>query len=95
MSALERGAERVAAIRARLAAALAPLSLDVWDDSARHVGHEGARDGRGHFRVRVVSAAFAGQLSLARHRLVYAALGEMMQTDIHALAIEARAPNES
>lgn len=95
MSALERGAERVEAIRARLAAALAPLSLDVWDDSARHVGHEGARDGRGHFRVRVVSAAFAGQLPLARHRLVYAALGEMMQTDIHALAIEARAPNES
>ncbi len=95
MSAAERGAQRVAAIRARLAAALAPTSLDVWDDSARHAGHEGARDGRGHFRVRVVSAAFAGQLPLARHRLVYAALGEMMQTDIHALAIEARAPNES
>ncbi len=84
---------RVAAIRERLAV-LAPLELDVEDESHRHVGHAGARDGRGHFRVRIVSTAFDGLAPLARHRAVYAALGEMMQTDIHALAIDARAPGE-
>ena len=85
---------RVAAIRERLATTLAPLELDVEDESHRHVGHAGARDGRGHFRVRLVSAAFDGLAPLARHRAVYAALGDMMQTDIHALAIDARAPGE-
>ncbi|MBO9663969.1 BolA family protein [Dokdonella sp.] len=85
---------RVEQIRTRLDAALAPSALEVEDESHRHVGHPGARDGRGHFRVRVVSAAFRGQSSLARHRAIYAALGEMMQTDIHALAIDARAPEE-
>jgi BolA protein len=82
------------AIRQRLGAALAPQELVVEDESHRHAGHAGARDGRGHFRVRIVSAAFRGQLPLARHRAVYAALGELMQTDIHALAIDARAPEE-
>ena len=85
---------RVDGIRERLTAALAPLELAIEDESHRHAGHAGARDGRGHFRVRVVSAAFRGQLPLARHRAVYAALGELMQTDIHALAIDARAPEE-
>ena len=84
---------RLAAIRERLAA-LAPVELDVEDESHRHVGHAGARDGRGHFRVRIVSGAFEGLAPLARHRAVYAALGDMMQTDIHALAIDARAPGE-
>jgi len=84
--------QRVEAIRARLEAALAPLALEVFDDSHRHIGHEGARDGRGHFRVRVVSAAFVGLTPVARHRAIYAALGELMQTDIHALAIEAATP---
>ena len=82
-------AERIEAIRQRLLAALAPSELEVIDDSAKHAGHVGARDGRGHFRVRIVSAAFAGMGPLARHRAVYDALGELMQTDIHALAIEA------
>jgi BolA protein len=86
---------RVDAIRARLAAALAPEQLEVADDSHRHVGHAGARDGRGHFRVRVVSASFRGQSPLARHRAVFAALGDLMQTDIHALAIDARTPEET
>jgi BolA protein len=81
-------------IRACLTNALAPLELVVEDESHRHAGHAGARDGRGHFRVRVVSAAFRGQAPLARHRAVYAALGELMQTDIHALAIDARTPEE-
>lgn len=85
---------RVAQIRARLEAALAPSALEVEDDSHRHAGHAGARDGRGHFHVRIVSQAFRGQPALARHRAVYAALGELMQTDIHALAIDARAPEE-
>ncbi|WP_017917738.1 BolA family protein [Xanthomonas sp. SHU 308] len=86
------GAERVARIRAALEAAFAPQALEVEDDSHRHAGHAGARDGRGHFNVRVVSPAFAGMGPLARHRAVYAALGEMMQTDIHALSIRAEVP---
>ncbi len=85
---------RVERIRAALAADLAPTVLEVVDDSQRHAGHAGARDGRGHFNVRVVSAAFAGMPPLARHRRVYAALGEMMQTDIHALSIRAEAPGD-
>jgi len=86
--------ERVERIRARLADALAPQELAIEDESHKHAGHAGARDGRGHFRVRIVSAAFSGQAPLARHRAVYAALGDLMQTDIHALAIDARAPQE-
>ena len=82
---------------ARLHAALqclAPTRIEVTDDSHRHAGHEGARDGRGHFSVVVVSPTFAGKLPLARHRLVYAAVGQMMETDIHALAIKAMTPDE-
>ncbi|MFT3668616.1 MAG: BolA family protein [Pseudoxanthomonas sp.] len=86
---------RIERIRTALEEALHPVSLEVLDDSHKHAGHEGARDGRGHFTVRVVSPVFAGKPPLARHRAVYAALGEMMQTDIHALAIEARTPDEA
>ena len=86
---------RVERIRAALEAALAPQTLEVVDDSARHAGHEGARDGRGHFNVDIVSEAFAGLPPLARHRKVYAALGEMMTTDIPALSIRARTPGEA
>ncbi len=86
---------RIERIRERLSQALAPLSLEVTDDSHKHAGHAGARGGQGHFGVDIVSAAFVGKLPLARHRLVYAALGEMMQTDIHALAIRARTPDEA
>ena len=85
-------AARIAAIRARLEAAFAPAQIDIIDDSARHAGHAGARDGRGHYQVRIVAAAFAGMPPLARHRAVYTALGELMQTDIHALQIEALPP---
>lgn len=87
--------QRVAAIRAAIEAALRPLSLDVEDDSHRHAGHAGARDGRGHFNVDVVSEAFAGLTPLARHRAVYAAVGDLMESDIHALAIRARTPDEA
>lgn len=87
--------QRVGAIRAALEAALAPVSLEIEDESHRHAGHAGAADGRGHFRVDVVSEAFAGLGPIARHRAVYAAVGDLMTTDIHALSIRARAPAEA
>lgn len=87
--------QRAAAIHAALEVALAPVSLEIEDESHKHAGHAGARDGRGHFRVDVVSSAFAGLGPVARHRAVYAALGELMTTDIHALAIRARTPEEA
>ena len=77
-------------IRRRLTVALAPVELDVLDEGHKHVGH--ANDGKGHFHVRIVSAAFAGMLPLKRHRLVYAALDGLMNEGIHALSIDARAP---
>ena len=86
---------RVERIRELLLQALSPLSLEVSDDSHKHAGHAGARGGQGHFSIAIESAAFAGKLPLTRHRLVYAALGTMMQTDIHALSITATAPNEA
>ncbi|MCL7713715.1 BolA family protein [Stenotrophomonas mori] len=85
---------RVERIRAALQAALAPQRLDVEDDGHRHAGHPGARDGRGHFNVLIVSEAFVGKGQLARHRAVYAAMGGMMESDIHALSIDARTPAE-
>jgi len=87
--------ERVDAIRAAIEAALAPVSLEIEDESHRHAGHAGAADGRGHFRVDVVSEAFAGLGPIARHRAIYAAVGELMTTDIHALSIRARTPSEA
>lgn len=86
--------ERLALIDARLRAALAPQALELIDDSAAHAGHPGARAGGGHFRVRIVSEAFAGKTALQRHRLVYAALQDLMPKEIHALSIEARTPDE-
>ncbi|MBU6198019.1 MAG: BolA family transcriptional regulator [Xanthomonadaceae bacterium] len=86
---------RVEQIRATLTRNFAPLQLTVEDQSHLHAGHAGARDGRGHFSVSIVAAEFAGLSPLARHRRIYAALGQMMQTDIHALAIDARAPDET
>jgi BolA family transcriptional regulator, general stress-responsive regulator len=84
--------ERVALIRERLEAAFAPDVLEVVDDSHRHAGHAGAKDGRGHFNVKIVSAKFAGTKPLERHRMVYAALGDLMRTDIHALSVDALSP---
>lgn len=87
--------DRVARIREILTRNFSPVQLAVEDQGHLHAGHAGARDGRGHFRVRIVAAAFAGQSPLARHRAVYAALADMLKTDIHALAVEARTPNET
>ncbi len=84
--------QRVAAIRAALERAFTPESLEVRDDSHLHVGHAGARDGRGHFSIEIVSDAFAGLSPVERHRAVYDALQDLMQTDIHALSIKARPP---
>ncbi|MFT4046076.1 MAG: BolA family protein [Solimonas sp.] len=93
MSTLHTG--RIERIRAALEAAFAPSALAVSDDSAAHQGHAGAATGRGHFSVAIVSPAFAGLSPVARHRAVYAALGELMTTDIHALAIRTSAPDET
>ena len=86
--------ERVNAIRRQLEELLAPVELDIEDESHLHAGHAGAQDGRGHFRVRIVSEKFTGQPALKRHRLVYQALAELLKTDIHALSIEALTPDE-
>lgn len=86
--------DRCTAIRDRLQQRFAPLELSVQDDSAKHAGHAGARDGRGHFTVRVVSKEFADHGRVERHRMVYAALGDLMQTEIHALSISAFTPEE-
>ena len=80
------------AMRARLAS-LAPVSLDLRDESAQHAGHAGSRPGGGtHWQVHIVSEAFRGKSAVARHRMVYEALGDLMKRDIHALKIEASAP---
>src|SRR5262245_45777844 len=74
-------------IRLRLEKALAPQRLDIVDESAAHAGHPGAIRGGGHYRVYLVSDRFAGLPRVARHRLVYDAVEDLMQRDIHALAL--------
>ena len=86
MSAIEQIRERLAVLE--------PLAIDIIDDSALHAGHAGARSGGGHFRITIVSAQFSGKAVMARHRLVYHALGSLMQREIHALSITARTPQE-
>jgi BolA protein len=80
-------------LQRELQAALQPDQLEVQDDSHLHAGHAGAREGR-HFSVRIVSARFAGLSRVARHRLVYDALHTLIPRGIHALAIDAKAPEE-
>ena len=84
--------QRLCEIETRLREALDPTVLEVIDEGHKHVGHEGAKDGRGHFRVLIRSAKFSGLPLLQRHRLVYEAMGSLMQSDIHALAIDAAEP---
>lgn len=81
-------------IHARLAT-LEPLSLEIEDDSALHAGHAGAKGGGGHYRMTMVSDRFIGKNTVARHRLIYGALGELMRTRIHALAIRALTAEEA
>lgn len=84
-----------ALIEARLREALAPTELQVWDDSEAHKGHAGAARGGGHFELLITSDRFSGLRPIARHRLVYDALGDLMQSRIHALSINAKTPEES
>jgi BolA protein len=84
----------LAEMEARLRAGLEPTVLHLQDDSHQHAGHAGAKEG-GHYSLTVVSARFAGLGRVARHRLVYHCLAELMQQGIHALAIDARAPDEA
>lgn len=79
-------------IREKLIAAFQPDQIEVRDDSHKHVGHVGAQDGRGHFHVTIRAEAFRGKRPLQRHRMVFDALGTMMETDIHALQIDADTP---
>lgn len=85
---------RVTLIRDKLTAAFQPSSLEIVDESHKHAGHPGARGGGGHFMVNIVSTAFENKSLIERHRMVYAAMGDAMQTEIHALSIKAATPDE-
>lgn len=87
--------DRVARIDATLREAFAPTELLIKDQTHLHAGHAGAQSGLGHFEVQIVSDAFSGKNAIERHRMVYEALGELMLTDIHALKIRARVPDEA
>ncbi len=81
-------------MRARLVM-LDPVQLEIIDESHKHAGHAGARDGGGHYVLRIVSAKFVGNNTVARHRMIYSALGELMKREIHALTIQAYTPDEN
>ncbi len=88
--------EMAARIRAKLDAALTPERLEIIDESARHAGHAGARPGgETHFRVEIVSAAFAGERQLARQRRVYAILKDELEDSVHALSLSTLTPGEA
>jgi BolA family transcriptional regulator, general stress-responsive regulator len=87
--------DRLDRISSALESAFTPCTVEVRDDSAAHAGHPGARDGRGHFAVTVVSDAFDGKPQLQRHRMVYAVLDDMLKSDIHALQIRALTTKET
>lgn len=87
--------DRVKMIRSRLSEAFTPAFLDIVDDSAKHAGHAGARAGGGHFLVTIVSDAFTDKTPIQRHRMVFEALGDAMQSEIHALSIKASTPAET
>jgi BolA protein len=87
------GLTREQRLRQRLESRFAPSHLTIVDESHKHAGHAGAAAGHSHFRVTIVAEAFRGVPPIARHRLVYAAVDDLLQTDIHALAIEASPPS--
>lgn len=87
--------DRIAMLRERLTRALQPVELEIIDESAKHAGHAGAASGGGHFIVTIVSPAFENKTLIQRHRLVYDAVGDIMHSEIHALSIQARTPQES
>lgn len=85
---------RAKRLQLRLEETFQPINCQIEDDSAKHAGHAGAASGGGHFSVKIVSKQFETLNRLTRHRLVYDAVGDMMHTEIHALAIIALAPSE-
>ena len=86
--------DRIEMLRKRLTQALQPVELDIIDESAKHAGHAGAASGGGHFIVTIVSPVFENKTLIQRHRLVYDAVGDIMHSEIHALSIQARTPQE-
>lgn len=86
--------ERIARMDSLLRQALSLRELKIEDESHLHAGHAGAKEGKGHFRLVIVADEFAGLSPIKRHQLIYAAVGDMMNTDIHALTIDARPPGE-
>lgn len=87
-------AETAELLREKFLSVLQPESLSIRDDSHRHAGHAGARSGGGHYHVDIVAVAFAGKNTLARHRMIYDAAGQLMRDAVHALSINAKAPGE-
>lgn len=85
--------DRIQLIQDKITAALAPVHFEIVDDSAQHAGHAGAKQG-GHFEVTVVSEQFAGLSLVKRHQLIYAAVQDLMGTEVHALSIKAHTPEE-
>jgi BolA family transcriptional regulator, general stress-responsive regulator len=85
---------RVDAIRTALQQSLQPELLEIFDDSASHAGHAGARSGGGHFYATIVADAFEGKTPIQRHQLVYQALGDLMRSEIHAISIKAFTQSE-
>ncbi len=86
--------DRIAEIKSRLEQALSPEQLEIIDESHLHIGHAGAASGAGHFKVSIVSTQFTGQSLVQRHRQVYMAVADLMPSEIHALSINAQAPDE-
>ncbi|MDH3309241.1 MAG: BolA family transcriptional regulator [Gammaproteobacteria bacterium] len=86
--------ERATLIENRLREVLSPQKIEVRDDSHQHAGHEGAKSGGGHFAVTIVSSHFQGKNLVQRHQMIYQALNDMMKKEVHALSIQALAPNE-
>lgn len=84
---------RIETMREMLAV-LEPIRLEIIDESHKHAGHEGARGGGGHYLLQIVTLQFAGKSALARQRMIYSALGELMKHEIHALNIQANTPDE-
>ncbi len=81
---------RMLEIRRRLESALQPTVLEIFDEGHLHAGHAGGRDGRGHFRIEIAAPALSSLDPLAQHRKIYAALGNLMDTDIHAISIQVK-----
>jgi BolA protein len=90
---MEQSKNRISLIKAALQS-LQPTVLTLDDQSAQHAGHAGAQSGGGHFALTIVSNAFEGKTAVRRHQMIYEALGDLMQQDIHAISINAKTPNE-